>query len=43
MSIGSTILIAAFIPGVGWAFAAGVVAGGAISLLGEFWKESWIE
>ncbi|MBW6411927.1 hypothetical protein KYD98_17760, partial [Clostridium sp. YB-6] len=42
-SVGSTIAIAALIPGVGWAFAAGVVAGCTISAIGEFWKESWIK
>ncbi|EHI97934.1 cell wall binding repeat-containing protein [Clostridium sp. DL-VIII] len=43
VSTGTAIAIAAFIPGVGWAFAVGIAANIAISAAGEFWKESWIE
>ena len=37
------IVVKARLLGVGWAFAASIVAGVAISAIGEFWKESWIE
>lgn len=43
VSAGTLVAISAFIPGVGWAFAAGVVTSLAISALTESWKESWID
>lgn len=43
VSVGTVVAIAAFIPGVGWAFAAGVLAGVGISALTELWKDSWID